>query len=57
MEENKKYKVTISCSVILGAKDEETAKKIAIELFEIGPGIITSVECEEVQYNMLELRK
>ena len=49
MEEKRKYKVTISCTVELEAEDADVAKDLAVQLFEIGPKIITSVECEETQ--------
>lgn len=49
MEEKRKYRVTISCTVELEAEDTDVAKDLAVQLFEIGPKIITSVECEETQ--------
>ena len=48
MEEKRKYKVIISCAMELEAEDIDAAKDLAVQLFEIGPKIMTSVECEEV---------
>lgn len=45
----RKYKVTISHVVELKAENADEAKNKAVELFEIGPQLITSVECEQVQ--------
>ena len=48
-EFKRKYIVTISCATELEAEDADAAKNLAVQLFEIGPKIITSVECEEMQ--------
>ena len=46
MEEKKKYKVTISCSTVLEAKDEKEAKRIAKQLWDCGIRNITSIDCD-----------
>ena len=48
MSEEKKYKVTISSATIIPAKNEEEAKERAKDLWDIAPGIITSIDCKEV---------
>lgn len=45
-EEKQTYKVTISCVIELKAEDADAARDLAVRLFEIGPKIITSIDCE-----------
>lgn len=47
MDEKKKYKVTICCTVELEAENADVARDTAVELWKLGPKIITSVDCEE----------